>query len=361
MLTLFFQGCYEKKEQKISGKKIDIAVLVPISGKNRRFAKQSLAGLEAAHRFDKYLSNGDEIVLHIYDTKSEAIIPKEVFTKKPAVIFSYMSSGNMLLVKEQLQKENIPVIMTLATRDDLVQDNGVMAQVCINNHTQALVASHYIYDERFIKHVGLVYDAKNKYSNSLRQEFQTYFTDLGGVVDFMIDASHKNALTSLPRYKNGRTKVLFDVTNAATTALMLKNINKNRWDVDVLGTDGLLSSAIELDKKEIALFDGIYIIDHFADNIAPTSKFKKVQKYLQNSKYKRSSYAFLAYDGYQLLLYALENCKNKERKCIGAMIRNSDVIMGAYGNFSMQDNRAKREIYIDKVVDGKLKKEIVIY
>ena len=58
---------------------------------------------------------------------------------------------------------------------------------------------------------------------------------------------------------------------------------------------------------------------------------------------------------------ALQNCPKYETQCINAMLRDSDIIEGIFGNFSMKDAKSRRAIYIDKIKDAKLIKEVVIY
>ena len=363
LLVVLLVGCREEKKIAFSGKSITVGILAPLSGKNKRYGDQSLLGFEFANRHKQMLVNGDKIVLEIVDTKStpegtkEAL--EELIDKNVTAMISFVGSGNMLSIKESLQKIDIPMLVTLATNDEITKLNESISQVCMSNKREALVAAHYIKDEKFINSVGILYYKKNPYSLALATQFRDYYRQIHGKDLFFLDFSRRNALQQLQSKDLKDIKMIFSVLDAKKSVKVLKFLQAK--GIKLLFSDGALSSAKETLKKDAHYFNGSYIIEHYASNMRGTKDYKKLQKFLERENLKDSSYAFLAYDGYALLYYALSNCPEYEKECINALFQNSDIIEGIAGNFSMENSQAKRKIYIDKIESLRLKREIVTY
>ncbi len=365
VFALLFSGCKDKQEIIPSGKTVKIGVLAPLSGKYKRFGHQSLLGLNAALKMNKYLSNGDEIVLEVIDTKSEINTLKHDIIKlkvsEVIATFSFMNTTNILSLKNEFRNNRLPAIATLATDDHIATNNDYIAQVCMDNHIQVLSAAHFVRDEKLIQNVGIVYDKSSIYSTSIANEFKKYFISLGGKIDFFIDFSSKDGIKKFKNLNNIKTELLFNATNAIISTKLLKRVKKQHLKFEVLGTDGLLSSALEVSKKDLKLFEGIYVIDHYSHNTQTNDNRDIFESILDKDGYKESSYAFLAYDGYQLLVSALESCPEYKATCINNNMKNSKVIQGIASNFVIIDSKSKREIYINKIKNSKLEKEVIIY
>jgi ABC-type branched-subunit amino acid transport system substrate-binding protein len=348
-----------------SGKTIKVGVLVPISGANKHYAEQSLAGLKAAAKMQTYLKNGDKIEFVIADTKSDVAYTRKALYDLKAqgvkAIISFLGSDETLAIGQPLRQNKIPFLVTLATNDDIPSMNEHIAQVCFDNNMQSLVAAHYIKDEKLVTHIGIIYNRANHYSYALAKEFKRYYKSIGGSIDFYTSIKDKDSVKKILKKKHLEAKVLYNTTSAATTLKILKIIKHSSWDLQVLSGDGLLSSVMALDKTNISRLDGLYVTEHYAHNVLKSKERKHLEKLLQKNGYRESSYAFLAYDSYMLLQNALDKCESYKGECITQEIRNSDVINGASGNFSMINAKARREIYIDKIHNGKLYKEIVTY
>jgi len=363
LLALIFQACTPEKKIRPSGNVITIGILAPLSRANRKYGYQSLLGIEFANRHKTYLRNGDKVVFEIQDTKSSPEGTQEALQtlvdKNVTAIISFVGSGNMIALKNMLQKIKIPMIVTLATNDEISKINNSIAQICMSNQREALVAAHYIKDEKFINSVGILYYSDNAYSLSLATQFQKYYKKIRGKDTFFLDFSQKEALKKLENENMKDVRIIFSVLSSKDTAKVLKVLR--RKGVPLLLSDGTFSSAKESVKDDLHYFNGAYIIEHYASNMRGNRDYKKLQKLLATEHLEDSSYAFLAYDAYELLYYALQNCPKHEQKCINALFQNSDTIEGIAGNFSMQNAKVKRKIYIDKIENLRLKRAIVTY
>ena len=364
-LVLLFSSCKYEKKIKPSGKSVKIGILAPLSGKDKRYSLQSLAGINAALKMSPYLKNGDKIEFVIADTKSDITATRKALFDLKAhnvkSIISFLGSDGLLEVSSTLKQNNIPILVTLATNDNIPHLAKNIAQVCFDNNMQSLVAAHYIKDEKLITHVGVLYDRSNHYSFALAKQFKKYYKSIGGTIDFYTNVKNEAEVKKIIKQKSEDTEFIYNTTSAATTLKLLQIIKHMSWDIDVLSGDGLLSSVIDLKKRHVSRLEGLYVTEHYAHNVLKSKKRMQLEKLLNKDGYKESSYAFLAYDGYQLLQDALNKCKNYEIKCITQEIRNSDVVNGSSGNFSMINAKARREVYIDKIHNGKLYKEIVTY
>ncbi len=154
--------------------------------------------------------------------------------------------------------------------------------------------------------------------------------------------------------------MLFNTTDAKITTKIINIINKQKNDFYILGTDGLLSGALELPAEDLKLFEGLHVIDHYAHNTKRNKQRKEFEKLLKEG-FSESSYAFLAYDGYQLLRYALNSCPEYNTTCIKHSLQNSPIIEGISNNFTITNAKVKREVYVDKIKNARLEKEVVVY
>ena len=354
-LLFLLLGCEESVKITPSSKIITIGVLAPLSGTHKNLGIQGVIGVKSALKMSRYLDNGDEIVLKIVDTKStqddskkalEILVDAEV-----VAILSFMGSGRTLALKDDLNAAKIPTIATLATDNNIVSLNGYISQICMDNDTQVIVASHYIRDDELIQNVGIVYSSDSQYYSLLANNFKEYFVKIGGKVNFLIDVSSQKGLDEFNNIKSSSVNMLFSSTKSEITPKIVNIIKERRFGFKVLGVNGSLSSEQ----------DGFYVLEHYADDVLKSKKRKKLETILKKEKLKNNGYAFLSYDAYELLQYALNNCKKYSGACINSLLKNSDIIEGVSGNFSMIDSRAKREIYIDKIENGRLKKEVVVY
>jgi len=363
LLLFSFFGCTQQKRVHLSGKVVKIGVLAPLSRENKRYGYQSLLGLEFANKHKTVLANGDEIVLEIVDTNSSSQGTQKalqsLLDKNVTAIISFVGSGNMLALKNMLHKTDTPMIVTLATNDEITTLNDSISQICMSNQREALVAAHYIKDEKFINNVGILYYKENPYSFALTRQFRDYYTKIHGKELFCLDFSRRNALQKLQSKDLKNVKMIFSVLNAKESVKVLKILQNS--DTKLLFSDGALSSAKEMLKDDLHYFEGSYIIEHYAHDMRGTKDYKSLQCFLSNKNLQDSSYAFLAYDAYALLYYTLQNCSGYKRECINALFQNSDIIEGIAGNFSMENAKAKRKIYIDKIENLRLKREIVTY
>jgi len=358
-----FQSCKTEKKIRPSGEVIRVGILAPLSRVNRNYGYQSLMGIEFANKQKPYLSNGDKIVFELVDTNSsiegtQAAL-KMLIDKNVTAIISFAGSGNMLGLRDMLKRVKTPMIVTLATNDEISHLNDSIAQLCMSNQREALVAAHYIKDEKFINTVGVLYYGNDPYSLSLATQFQKYYKAIRGKEAFSLDFSQQGTWKKIQAQNMKDVKMIFSVLNSKDTLKILK-ILKHK-SVDLLLSDGTFSSAKESIKDELYYFNGAYIIEHYASDMQGNKDYKKLQKLLKTKNLKDSSYAFLAYDAYALLYYTLQNCPKHEQKCINALFQNSDVIEGIGGNFNMQNAKVKRKIYIDKIKNLRLKREIVTY
>lgn len=362
VLTLMLVACGGEKLVKYSGKKVTVGVLAPLSGKYKHMGTQGVSGLKVAQKTMPYLSNGDEIELKIIDTKSqlsEARSALEILAKeKVPLIISLLSSNEMLAMRKAFKHHKIPVIATMATDDAIADPNGYVTQICMDNKTQALVAAHFIRDEKLFERAGVVYDGNNLYSKHLANSFKQHFQKLGGSIEFFSNIATDKGLND---HKHRPIEVLFTTVNAIETSKIIQARNKEELTYDIVGTDGLLSDALTLTPEELEGFEGVFVIEHFARDKKESAQEARLNGILEAERYQASSYTLLAYDSYALVRYGMQNCHEYNTQCIKAIVQNSEVIDGAVSHFSMLEAKAKREVYVGVIQGSRLMKEVVVY
>ena len=365
-VSVFFIGCQKEKSISPSGNEIKVGILAPLKGPNQRYGKQSLKGIKAVNELKSYLDNGDKITFVVANTYSNAEGMKKALQKlqnaKVAVIVSFAGSDQMLHVKDEFAKIDIPIITTLATNDEIVHLSPHTTQVCMSNHTQAIVASHFIKDEKLMDNVIVVYYSDNLYSNELSEEFMHNFKQLDGHIQAVFDFSDPANLKRFEKFNKKYTDMIFCVTNIRHSLHVVKTVDEQNSKTKIMFSDGFISSVLETDPKKLSLFDGDYVVEHF---IYEPKLFLKKQNFLEKlQKYhlEKSSYALLAYDAYMLLYDALDQCGDEySKKCLNASLANMPLVEGIIGNFSIVDSQVKREIYVNKIFHSKLVQEIVTY
>ena len=367
LIIVIFFGCSSSKEAKYkSGKSVKIGILAEHTYNHTDFADQSTAGVLAINKLQPYLSNGDKIKFVVVDKKET---PKEVqkglklFKKKGVVAaFCFFGSTQMHEAAKVFAKNSIPLIATLATNDDIPLLAKNITQVCFNNHRQALIAAHYIKDELLYDKVAVFYHKKSQYSTALANEFRTYFLSLGGKITLYADSNTPEDMKKIKYLKGLNTQIIYSATDAKSVMMIQKNLQKNHIKLPIITSDGFISSIFGIQKTvAIKKFNGIYTTEHYAHNIKKSNLLKAFDEELQSKGYQESSYAYLAYDGYSLLKSALESCKGYKKECINKHLRNSSLIKGVISKFNTIDGETEREVYIDKVENGKLIKKVVVF
>ena len=366
LFIVFFSSCQQEKPY-ISGKSITIGILVPISAKNSAYAQQSLSGIKAAQTMKPYLPNGDAIRFLVQNSAPDnEAVQKAIDTFKKnnvKTVLSFMGSENIVDASALFKKNDIPIIVTLATNNNITQLAPNITQVCFDNHMQAIVAAHFIKDEKLLNNVGILYNMSNNYSHSLAKEFKHTFEKLGGKILFYKNFKPTDPIEDLDFIKKKKIDILYNVTNAVTTIKVLKKLEKEHIDIPILSTDGLLSSAYSFKPSDLEYFNNMYITEHYAYDVKKSKERKEFEKLLKKETYKESSYAFLAYDAYALLYKALTECIDYtyNKQCINSHLQNSKIVKGISGNFTIINAKAHREMYIDKIKDAHLYQETIVY
>ncbi len=368
MILLLFatSGCVKEKKADTRGyKKVYIGIIAPVTGKNRRFFSPSILGVAWAKQVAGVIK--EKKVVLVYDvkdthsTKNGALQALREFAKdkKYVAVISFMSSGRILALQKSIEKLHIPFVATLATSNHLVAKDGYITQVCMTNQRQALVASHYIHDEKLIESVGVVYNATNSYSKELATQFSQNFSKIGGHIVFFKDVHNGKTLRQLPLDK--KPLIIYDTSSVKTTLKLLQDIHEHSLKTKIFGSDGLLNEVQRNYKHEMSLFDGVLLVEHYASNQTTSKKRRQFVKFLEKKGMQENSYSLLAYDAFILIRDAIVWDNNPSRENINKEVRNSKTIDGVYGKFFTQHGKIKREIYVDTIQDAKLYKEVIIY
>jgi len=365
-VSIFFLGCQEEKPISPSGNEIKVGILAPLKGPDQRYGKQSLKGIEAVNELKSYLNNGDKIRFVVANTYSNAEGLKKALQKlqneKVAVIVSFVGSNQMLHVKDQFKKIDIPIITTLATNDEIVHLSPHTTQVCMSNHSQAIVASHFIKDEKLMENVIVVYHSDSLYSKELSEEFIQNFQQLDGHIQATFDFSDPTNVKRFEKFNKKKTDMIFSITNIRHNLHIVKTIDEQNLKTKIMFSDGFISSVLEEDPKKLSLFEGDYVIEHFTHEPKIFLKNQDFFKKLQKFHLEKSSYALLAYDAYMLVYDVLNLCGDEYSKdCLNTYFVNMPIVKGISGNFSIVNSQARREIYVNKIFHSKLIQEIVTY
>jgi branched-chain amino acid transport system substrate-binding protein len=348
-LVFWLDGCDQKPAIEPSGKIIKIGIIGPFSGPVLAYGTEGLKGMETAKQLQPYLQNGDRIELVAEDDKNDPALTVEQLEKlvekdRVSAIVTFSSSKPVLAMAKIVDKYKTPILAAFATHPDVTKDNGFISQLGFDDDFQGIVAALFVRDDLLIDTVAVFNNPTSFYSSHLAAEFERKFKSIGGEITDTV---------SLTEGTNDLTEVIKGVYDHKPELLYLP-----------VSVKDVVSTMLAQHKEDIDLVDGMLATDFFAHGMPLTPFGNRARnKYRENYKETRTSYAALGVEAYAILLNAMDRCNDPaNRECVNKQIRSTANFTGIIGNITIGPNgKAKRPLCINSIQDGRSKFIFKVY
>lgn len=365
---VFWLGACEKETTiEPSGKTISIGIIAPFSGAHYAKGKEGLSGMETGRQLQPYLQNGDRIEWVVEDDRNDQALTVQLLKKlaekdKVAAIITFSSSNPVMAMAEVADDYQTPILAALATHPEVTGGNGFISQLCFDDDFQGKVAALFVRDELLIDKVAVFSDPDDSYSRYLAAKFESKFKSIGGEITDRIYLTEKTGdVFKIIESVYAKTPELFYLPIFANDVIrIIREVRKLRWELKMMGSDGLISNMLASHKEELDLVEGMMATDVFAHGM-PLTPFGK--RAAEKHKGTRTPFAGIGAEAYALLLDALNRCSDPEdRKCVNHQIRSTNNFTGISGKIAIgPDGKARRPLCINSIQNGRSKFIVKVY
>jgi len=293
VLMLSFSACADNNT-------LQIAVIGPLSGKDRAGGRAMLAGvnlcvteINAGGGVD-----GKKVEVLAYDDQNSKTIAREKaieITQESnvlAVIGHYYSSTSVEGGRIY-QQNGIPAVTSIATASEVTEGNAWYFRIVPDTNLQGKFAA--IYTSEILKHdrVYIVYE-QDVYGSALQRSFTLAARNLGLQIPNVWGVDAKagdldNILKKITRglQEDSKPGALFIALQDHEAAKLVRLIRDAGMDFTIIGGDAIGSESFPSKFKDIPVKNGSY--GHYADGIYATTFFIRD---IGNFNAQRFKYAF---------------------------------------------------------------------
>lgn len=370
ILLIFLASCEDtQKKFEPSGKVVKIGFVGPLSGENGVLGSNSLLGVRAALQLQPYLLNGDRVEIVALDDQnnpeiSDGAVENLVKEENVVAILLGSTSETVLSSVKRLEEFKIPGIALLATHPD-VSKGEYTVQLPFDDVLQGTVAALFVMDEMIIDRVAVFVEPEEVHSALLAETFSKTFIEAGGEIETIEYPPKSMDLQEiLVGLRDGGINFLYLPLHGADVVEIEKICRAMGYDPNAMLSDGVLSHIILDNDKDLGLVEGMMATDVYT-NVMITKKYgKKLRKAFDESfSAPKTTYTALGAEGMSILLGAMDGCGNsRDRQCIKRNIHSTNSFLGVNSSISITpEGKAERPIFINKIVQGKLKFEVMVY
>jgi branched-chain amino acid transport system substrate-binding protein len=365
-LVLALHGCDRSRIQP-SGETIKVGIIGPFSGSELAKGNEGLKGIQTAQQLQPYLENGDAIELVVEDDQNQPAMTLEAVRKlteddEVSAIITLSSSSPMLAVSSVADSFQTPVLAALAAHPDTTKDNRFVSQLCFDTVFQGAVAALYVRDELLIDRVAIFSNPESTYSSHLSAEFAKKFESLGGeITDFAsLPKTFDDAQNLLETVQSKNPELLYLPIDAQKVIRIARSAEDLGWKPLMMGSDGLLATAMVQHQDELGLLEGMLATDFAGSKIPLTSFGQRAAAIYEGTA---TTYAVLGIEAYALVANAINRCYDPSNKaCINRMIRSTRDFTGVMGKISIESNgKALRPLVVNAIENGRMNFIVKVY
>lgn len=366
-LVFLFNTCDRRPPIQPSGKTIKVGVIGPISGSDRAKGNEGLKGIQTAQQLQPYLENGDAIELVVEDDQNKPALTLEAVRKlteddEVSAIIILSSSSPMLAVSSVADSFQTPILAAVATHPDTTKDNRFVSQLCFDTVFQGAVAALFVRDELLTDRVAVFSNPESTYSSHLSAEFTNKFESLGGeITDFVaLPDTFDDARSLLETVRSKNPELLYLPINAQYVIQIARSAEELGWKPTMMGSDGLLATAMVQHQDELGLLEGMLATDFAGSRIPLTSFGQRAAAIYEGTG---TTYAVLGIEAYALVANAMNRCYDPRNKaCINSMIRSTRDFTGVMGKISIESNgKALRPLVVNAIENGRMNFIVKVY
>lgn len=367
---IFLAGCEDtQKKFEPSGKVVKIGFVGPLTGESGVLGSNSLLGARAALQLQPYLLNGDRVEIVALDDQnnleiSDAAVESLVKEENVAAILLGSTSETVLSNIKRLEEYKVPGIALLATHPD-VSKGEYTVQLQFDDVLQGTVAALFVMDEMIIDKVAVFVEPEDVHSALLAETFVKKFIEAGGEVEIIEYPSKSMGLEEvLAGLRDGGINFLYLPIHGAGVVEIERICRTMGYDPNAMLSDGVLSRIILDSDNDFDLVEGMMATDVYSNVMLTKDYGEKLRLAFDKSfSAPKTTYTALGAEGMSILLAAMDGCGNsRDRHCIKRNLHSTNSFLGVNGTFSITpEGKAERPIFINKIVQGKLMFEVMIY
>ena len=344
---------------------IKVGVFEPLTGANASGGELELEGVQLANKARPEVL-GKKVELVTADNKSDKaeattaaarLIEKD---KVCAILGSWGSSLSMA-AGDLVKSNKVPAIALSATNPQVTLGNDYYFRVCFLDPFQGTVMANYAAKTLGAKKVAIVQEVSNDYSVGLAKFFTDAFTKLTGDSSAIVATGNYNTGDQdfngiLTNIKATNPDVIFAPGNYTESALLIKQARALGITCPIIGGDTWETN--EFITVGGADVEGAVMSTFFDDTNPPTEAGKTMVAAYKAEYPDRANVpavTALGYDGYMLLLDAIERAGSADPQAIRDALAQTKDFEGATGMITINENGdAEKDGAIIKVVkDGK--------
>lgn len=340
---------------------IKIGVLQPITGGMAAGAAIEIEGVQLAHAERPTVTiDGVEkqVQLVTADNKSDKVEAANAASRLieqdnvVAILGSYSSTPS-LGAYDVIREGEIPAIGLSCTNPAVTEGNDWYFRVCFIDPYQGKAMANYAFNKLGAKKAAVTTEKGNDYSVGLAQFFTNEFQSLGGEVvsaDYQTGDQDFNAQITTLKAEN--PDVFFIPGNFTEASMFIKQAKQQGVECPMLGGDTYeVDEFISVGGQEV---EGVLFSAFFDADAELTPKTKDfVEKYRAANGKDPAGVTALGYDGYNLVLDAIEQAGTTEHTALRDAIANINF-EGVTGVVQFNENGdPNKTAVVKKVENGK--------
>ena len=346
--------------------KLYVAVVGPMSGKDRSSGEQMLSGIQLAlsEINSKEELDGKTVELVIFDDQNDPYLARQKALEihehpKILMVIGHDTSESSFKGGDIYRVAGIPAITASATAEGITEDSEWYYRIISTNPFQGRFLAYYVREILDRKTAGIVYDQR-VYGASLARAFQRSFEDLGGrtlakwgVDGIAADVAHRldSIATEIVGSGMDDSDLLFLAMHAAEAAELVVSLKRKGFGATLLGGDAIGDNTFAAkfrehpEEKSIPGYfsNGIYAPSPIIFDVAgeKAQRFRKefFETYGLEPTWKASNY----YDAMFVAAQALKSAKVKGhqdrlaterqniRQALAGFSRREEAIHGVSG------------------------------
>ena len=357
LLVLFFLFDF----YLLFAEEIKIGAIMPMSGPLSIYGKDTNKGVSLAYDLQSTLKNGNKIKIILIDNKgfkdeTRKAALKLIKEEKVVAILGALTSTNSEETIKVASEYKTPVIVPVATNDNLTNISEYASRVCFSDSFQGEVIATYAISQNY-KTAVVVVDKAQVYSSGLANSFKKVFEKEGKLLKKIeIESGSKDFEKVITSIKKLKPNFVFLPLYHPEASIIARELKKENIQIPLFSGDGVANETfIKLGKEAV---EG-YMFTDFFDYKHPTSKKAKdfISYYQKITKKEEvNSFTVLGADTYNILINAINKCLNpKDKACINKEIKNTANFDGFSGTITIDSHgNAKRSAVIKQIKNKKM-------
>ncbi len=339
---------------------LELAVILPQSGKAEAYGKAALPGAEIAVAEINHEGGilGRPLALIVLDNKSSALHAKQMAEKaiqrKVIGVVGDLWSTHSLAIAPLLQNAGVPMISPLSTAPEVTRVGNYIFRSCYTDDFQGKLMAEFAFQDCGLRRAAVLTNISETYSQILADYFAAAFAQSGGQVVFRggykgSAVDFKELLTTV---KEVSPEVVFVPGYSRDSGLLIKQARAMGISAVFMGGDAWETTVLDYAGPALSL-------SYFSTHWHPGLPYPRSKAFIQAFKARYgdveiSPFAPLTYDAVRLLADAIKRADSTDRAKVRNALAETKDYAGTTGRFSFDGagNPSQKSASILRFQDG---------